>query len=387
MIQLLSKIFIKNREDVANPGVRKAYGTLCGLTGIFLNICLFAGKYFAGMISGSIAITADAFNNLSDAGSSFITLVGFWLAGKKPDPDHPFGHGRFEYISGFVVSMAILLMGLELGKSSVSKIFHPVPVDTGGVAMGILVVSVLVKGYMAFYNRVIGNKIDSAAMRATSADSISDMVATGVVFLSMLVNRFAHINIDGICGVLVAVFILYTGVEAAKETLGALLGTAPDREYVQEIRNLVMAHEGVKGIHDLIVHDYGPGRRMISLHAEVPGDGDVYVMHDMIDCIERELRQKLQCDATIHMDPIEVDNEQLNEMKEKVFEEGKIPWYQLLQFSSHKGMVLSGHISGLKQGAVSLAFADGNCAAGHITESGIAAVKEGAVVKTDEELT
>lgn len=331
---------------MANPEVRKAYGTLCGLTGIFLNVCLFAGKYFAGIISGSIAITADAFNNLSDAGSSFITLVGFWLAGKKPDPDHPFGHGRFEYLSGLAVSMAILLMGFELGKSSIQKIFHPQAVDTSTLAMGILVISILVKGYMAIYNRVIGNKIDSAAMRATSADSTSDMVATTVVFLSMLVNRFAHINIDGICGVLVALFILYTGIEAARETLGALLGTAPDPEFVQNIKDLVMAHEEIQGIHDLIVHDYGPGRRMISLHAEVPGDGDIFVLHDLIDCIERELRQKLQCEATIHMDPIEVDNEQLNEMKVRVLQELKcisesisIHDFRMVQGPTHTNLI------------------------------------------------
>lgn len=298
--------------------MRKSYGTLCSIVGILLNIFLFAGKYFAGVISGSVAITADAFNNLSDAGSSFITLIGFLFAGKKPDPDHPFGHGRFEYISGFVVSMAILLMGFELLKSSVVKIIHPEPVDTSTLTMGILVVSILVKVYMAFYNYTIGKKIESAAMLATATDSLSDSIATTVVFLSMLVMRFAGINIDGICGVLVALFILYAGFSAAKETLDPLLGLAPDKEFVENIQQIVMEHEMIKGIHDLVVHDYGPGRRMISLHAEVPGDHDIFEIHDLIDCIERELNEKLFCEAVIHMDPIETNNEEVTRMRKLI---------------------------------------------------------------------
>lgn len=317
MITILSNIFIKGKEDSAK---RKAYGTLCSIVGILLNVCLFAGKYFAGVISGSVAITADAFNNLSDAGSSFITLVGFLFAGKKPDPDHPFGHGRFEYISGFVVSMAILLMGLELLKSSVGKIVHPQPVDTSILAMGILVVSILVKMYMAFYNHSIGKKIDSAAMKATATDSLSDTIATTVVLIAMLVMRFAGINIDGICGVFVALFILYAGYSAAKDTLDPLLGLAPDKEFVKQIEDIVLAHEEVKGIHDMMVHDYGPGRRLVSLHAEVPGDHDIFEIHDVIDRIERELNEKLACEAVIHMDPIETNNEEVAKMK-RIMEE------------------------------------------------------------------
>ena len=317
MITILSNIFIKGKEDSAK---RKAYGTLCSIVGILLNVCLFAGKYFAGVISGSVAITADAFNNLSDAGSSFITLVGFLFAGKKPDPDHPFGHGRFEYISGFVVSMAILLMGLELLKSSVGKIVHPQPVDTSILAMGILVVSILVKMYMAFYNHSIGKKIDSAAMKATATDSLSDTIATTVVLIAMLVMRFAGINIDGICGVFVALFILYAGYSAAKDTLDPLLGLAPDKDFVKQIEDIVLAHEEVKGIHDMMVHDYGPGRRLVSLHAEVPGDHDIFEIHDVIDRIERELNEKLSCEAVIHMDPIETNNEEVAKMK-RIMEE------------------------------------------------------------------
>lgn len=315
MITILSNIFIKNKEDSAS---RKIYGTLCSIVGIFLNVCLFAGKYFAGIISGSVAITADAFNNLSDAGSSFITLVGFLFAGKEPDPDHPFGHGRFEYISGFVVSLAILLMGFELLKSSIGKILHPQAVDTSMLAMGILLVSIAVKLYMAFYNHTVGKKIDSAAMEATAADSLSDSVATAVVFIAMLVMRFAGINIDGICGVLVALFILYAGISAAKDTLNPLLGLAPDKEFVQQIEEIVTAHEEVTGMHDLVVHDYGPGRCMISLHAEVPGDKNIFDLHDAIDRIERELHEKLGCEAVIHMDPIETNNAEITRMKEIV---------------------------------------------------------------------
>lgn len=315
MISILSRIFIRGKEGSAK---RKAYGTLCSIVGILLNVFLFAGKYFAGLISGSVAITADAFNNLSDAGSSFITLVGFLFAGKKPDPDHPFGHGRFEYISGFVVSIAILLMGFELLRSSVDKIIHPEPVDTSILTMVILLVSIAVKLYMAFYNRSVGRKIGSAAMEATAIDSLSDSVATTVVLLAMLVMRFAGINIDGVCGLLVAVFILYAGIRAAKETLDPLMGLAPDKEFVEQVEQIVLSHELIKGIHDLAVHDYGPGRRMISLHAEVPGNHDIFEIHDLIDRIERELDEKLVCEAVIHMDPIETDNEEVARMRDLV---------------------------------------------------------------------
>jgi len=320
VITVLSRIFIKNPESEEG---RKAYGTLCSIVGILLNIFLFVGKYIAGVISGSVAITADAFNNLSDAGSSFITLVGFLFAGKEPDLDHPFGHGRFEYISGFVVSIAILFMGFELMKSSVIKIIHPEPVDTSTVAMVILIVSILVKIYMAIYNRNVGKKIHSAAMSATSKDSLSDSVATSFVLIAMLVMKYAEINIDGICGVLVSLFIFYAGITAAKETLDPLLGLPPDQEFVDKIEDLVMAHDMIVGIHDVVVHDYGPGRRMISLHAEVPGDRNIFEIHDLIDNVERELNETLKCESVIHMDPIETDNEEIAQMKALIAQEIK----------------------------------------------------------------
>lgn len=317
MITLLSQIFLKNKEDIKK---RQAYGTLCSIVGIMLNILLFAGKYIAGLISGSVAVTADAFNNLSDAGSSFVTLAGFLFAGKRPDSDHPFGHGRFEYISGFVVSVAILMMGLELLKSSITKIIHPEPVDTGMLSLVIIAASILVKLYMAFYNQRIGKRIDSAAMLATAVDSLSDMVATTVVLIAMLVMKYTGINIDGICGLLVAVFILYAGIKAAKETMDPLLGMAPSKELVERIEEIVISHENIEGIHDLVVHDYGPGRRMISLHVEVPGNRNIFEIHDLIDNIERELKEELDCETVIHMDPIEVDNEEIKKMKKIVAE-------------------------------------------------------------------
>lgn len=320
MITILSKIFIKNVEDEKG---RKAYGTLCSIVGILLNVLLFVGKYIAGVLSGSVAITADAFNNLSDAGSSFITLVGFLFAGKKPDLDHPFGHGRFEYISGFVVSIAILFMGFELIKSSITKMIHPEPVDTSTLTMLILIVSILVKIYMAIYNRNVGKKIHSAAMSATAKDSLSDSLATAFVLIAMLVMKHAQINIDGICGVLVSLFIFYAGISAAKETLDPLLGLPPEQEFVEKIQQIVMAHDMIVGIHDVVVHDYGPGRRMISLHAEVPGDHNIFEIHDLIDRIEKELNETLQCESVIHMDPIETDNEEVAKMKDIIAREIK----------------------------------------------------------------
>lgn len=317
MISILSNLFIKNRYTDEKL-IRKAYGTLCSIVGIFLNVLLFAGKYFAGFVSGSIAIMADAFNNLSDAGSSFITLVGFWFSGKKPDIDHPFGHGRFEYISGLGVAIMIILMGVELVKDSVGKIIHPEKVQSGNIAIVILTASILVKLYMALYNKKIGEKIESSAMKATSADSMSDMIATSAVLISVLINRLSGVNLDGICGLIVSVVILYAGYGVVKDTISPLLGQPPEKEFVDEIYNIVMEHEDIKGIHDLVVHDYGPGRVMISLHTEVPGDGDIFKIHDLIDRIENELNEKLGCEAVIHMDPIETNNEVVTKMKKVV---------------------------------------------------------------------
>lgn len=313
MIAFLAKIFIKEKNDKIK--IRQSYGMLCGVVGILLNILLFAGKFLAGTLSNSIAITADAFNNLSDAGSSFVTLVGFKLAGAKPDPEHPFGHGRIEYISGLVVAAAILLMAYELIRDSIGKILHPEDTEFSPLVLVILVVSILIKLYMSYYNSSIGKRIDSAAMRATALDSLSDTCATTVVLIAALVGHYTGLHIDGWCGSLVGLFILYAGVNAARETLNPLLGQAPEEEFVQQIDQIVMAHEEICGIHDLIVHDYGPGRQMISLHAEVPAEGNILEIHDVIDNAENELRAKLGCDATIHMDPIVTADEHISELK------------------------------------------------------------------------
>ncbi|MBQ3532151.1 MAG: cation transporter [Oscillospiraceae bacterium] len=318
MITLLSKWLIRDHQKMGDPLVRRAYGQLCGIVGIALNVLLFAGKFFAGTLSGSIAITADAFNNLSDAGSSVVTLLGFRLAGKKPDPEHPFGHGRIEYISGLVVAALILLMGVELAKSSFQKILHPEEVEFSIAAVVILIASIAVKLYMSVYNRRIGKKINSAAMVATGIDSLSDTISTAAVLVAMLVGKFSGLMIDGWVGMVVALFILYSACRAAMETLNPLLGQAPEEEFVQSIEELVMAHEEVCGIHDLMVHDYGPGRVMISLHAEVPASGNILELHDLIDSIEMKLREKLDCEAVIHMDPIVTDDTLTTDLRQKM---------------------------------------------------------------------
>ncbi len=317
MIQLLSRWLIPDRDNVSSPAVRRAYGTLCGAVGIALNILLFIGKFFAGQLSGSIAVTADAFNNLSDAGSSAVTLLGFRLAGKKPDTDHPFGHGRIEYISGLIVAGLILLMGVELAKSSFDKILHPEAVTFSLLALGIMAASVCVKLYMWLYNRQVGRRIHSAAMEATAMDSLSDTAATAAVLLSMLVGKWTNLAVDGYVGLVVALFILFSAYKAAKETLSPLLGQAPDPELVQEIRDIVLSNDTVLGVHDLVVHDYGPGRLMISLHAEVPASGNIMAMHDVIDNIEKGLMERLHCHAVIHMDPIVTDGS-VTALKERV---------------------------------------------------------------------
>ena len=318
MISLLAKWLIPNREQVEDSAVRRAWGALCGFVGIGLNILLFAGKLAAGTLSGSIAITADAFNNLSDAGSSVVTLLGFRLAGKKPDAGHPFGHGRLEYVSVLIVAGLILLMGAELAKSSVDKILHPEAVTFSWLAAGILLASIGVKLYMYLYNRAVGKKIKSAAMSATAADSLSDTAATSAVLLAMVIGKLTDVQLDGWVGLVVALFILWSAVQAARDTISPLLGQAPDPMLVKEIESLVMAHDTVVGIHDLVVHDYGPGRCIISLHAEVPADRQVLELHDVIDNIEEELGQKLHCEAVIHMDPVVVGDPTVTALHQQV---------------------------------------------------------------------
>ena len=318
MITFLTRLLIKNSQDTKNPAVRQAYGTLCGAAGIGFNLLLFAGKAIAGLLSNSISITADAFNNLSDAGSSIITLVGFRMSGQEPDPDHPFGHGRIEYLAGLIVSGIILLMAAELIKSSVSKILHPEELTFSPVIVAILAASILVKLYMYSYNRKIAAAIDSAAMKATATDSLSDSLATLAVLLATLADHFTGLHIDGWCGLLVGLFICRAGISAARDTINPLLGQPPEKEFVEQIRRIVLSHPDVLGMHDLIVHNYGPGRVMISLHAEVSAKGDILRLHDTIDNIERELQKQLRCNAVIHMDPIENDDAETEKQKKAV---------------------------------------------------------------------
>ena len=318
MVEVLAKVFLKDKKSVETPEARQAYGVLCGIVGILFNVLLAVGKFIAGLLSGSIAIMADAANNLSDAGSSLIVLFGFKLAGQKPDPDHPFGHGRVEYISGLLVSMLIIYMAVELLKSSVDAIFHPGEIIFEPVILVILLISILVKFYMFLYNRKFGKKLRSEAMLATSMDSLSDMGATLVVLISMLVSHYTSLQIDGICGVLVALLIFYAGFTSAKETINPLLGQPPEQEFVDRIEEIVLSENEITGIHDLIVHNYGPGRVMISLHAEVPADGDILALHDIIDNVEHRLKNELHCAAVIHMDPVSTKDEKTLELKQVV---------------------------------------------------------------------
>lgn len=339
MISFLASFFIKDSRNYKSPEVRQAYGVLSGAVGIALNILLFLGKWLAGTISGSIAITADAFNNLSDAGSSIITLIGFKLSGQKPDPEHPFGHGRMEYISGLLVSVAILVMGFELIWSSVGKLRNPEPIESSAMVFGILIASILVKVYMFFYNHFLSRKIESAAMKATAMDSLSDTAATTLVLLATAISKYTGILLDGWFGILVGLFILYTGGSTLKETIDLLLGQPPKQEFIDAIKNIVLGHSLVHGVHDLIVHDYGPGRVMISLHAEVDVNGDIQDIHEQIDHIEHELQEKLHCSATIHMDPIVTDDEEVLAMKAKV---GEMVHFLDDSFSMHDFRMVKG---------------------------------------------
>ena len=314
MITILSRFFIKDSMD--ENARRGAYGMLCGIVGILLNLILFAGKFLAGILSGSIAITADAANNLSDAGSSIITLVGFKLAGQKPDPEHPFGHGRMEYLSGLAVSAIILVMAFELLRDSVAKIFHPEETEFSLLILGILFASILVKLYMAYYNTAIGKKYDSATIRAVATDSLSDCITTTIVIVATLVQHFTSLRVDGYCGIIVGFLIMWAGIQSARETVDPLLGSAPSREYVQKIANLVLSFDShVVGMHDLIVHDYGPGRQFITLHAEVPEEGNIVELHEIIDRMEKYLNEELGCLVTIHMDPVTTKDAYVNDLK------------------------------------------------------------------------
>jgi len=318
MTTALIKKFVLNYEQIHDSKVRASYGILAGSVGIIANLLLFVFKLTAGVLSGAVSIIADAFNNLSDAGSSVVTLLGFKLAEKPPDVEHPFGHGRIEYLAGLFISIAIILVGVELFRTSLQKIFSPEEITVNFISVGILFASIVVKFWMATFNKTLGKCIKSAAMEATSVDSLSDCVATTVVLLAMGIYYFTGINVDGFAGLGVAIFVFYSGIVTAKDTLQPLLGQAPDADFVEAIEQIVNANPIIVGLHDLMVHDYGPGRRFVSLHVEVPASMDMMEAHELIDAIEYNLRRSCGCEVTIHMDPIIIDNPKLTLMRESV---------------------------------------------------------------------
>ena len=318
MTEFLVRLLIKDYEKVQQPDIRQKYGILGGMVGLLCNLLLFAAKLIAGMLTSSISVMADAFNNLSDAGSSVVTLVGFKIAGAPADNQHPFGHGRIEYIAGLIVSLIIMLMGFELGKTSAEKIFFPEAPSFSLISLLILIGSILLKLWMCLFNRKLGEMIQSTAMKATAMDSLSDVVATSAVVVGIFISKFTHFEIDGYIGVLVALFIFYTGFTTARDTLNPLLGQAPDPQFVKQIEQEVLSYDGIIGLHDLMIHNYGPGRSIISLHAEVPASMDLLEIHNTIDRIERDLKQKFSCEVVIHMDPVVTDDELSNQTQQAV---------------------------------------------------------------------
>lgn len=315
MTKLLLKLFVRDSENVTDKHVRTSYGVLGSITGIVVNLILAAAKYIAGILSGSISVTADAINNLSDAGSSIVSLLGVKIAAKPADKDHPYGHGRVEYISALIVSFFVLFMGIELLKSSVQKIIHPEPVEFKFVSLAILILSILCKLWLGVFNKTLGKKINSVPMMAVMKDSFSDCLATSVAAISIIVSAFSKINIDGYLGVIVAMFIFIAGFGILKETLGDILGRAPEEEFVEELTEKIMSYPPVCGVHDMIIHDYGPACRFASAHAEVPSNGDIMEIHDIIDIIERDVYNEFGMLISIHMDPVVIDDDRINELR------------------------------------------------------------------------
>ncbi len=318
MLDLFIKKIIKDSDSVEKPSVRMQYGKLTSVVGMTMNVLLFAGKFFVGNLSGSIAIVSDSFNNLSDAATCFINLFGFFLAGKPADKGHPFGHGRIEYITGLVMSFLIILIGFEFLRTSINRIMHPAALSFSPVMMIILLGSILVKGWMFFFYRGIGKKIHSQTIIAASVDSFSDIAITTTTFLCLIISVQFHLKIDGYVGVLVSMLVLFAGYSVAKEALSPLLGRETDPEVVLKIRNILTSDSSVIGVHDIIVHDYGPGRMMASAHVEVPVCGDFMQLHDSIDTLERRVSDELRIPLTIHMDPIDMNNESTNELRRVV---------------------------------------------------------------------
>lgn len=318
MTNLLVKTFIKDSGNVLDGAVRSAYGKLASLVGIVCNVILFASKLAVGLIFGSVSIAADAVNNLSDASSSIVTLIGFKMGEKPADNDHPFGHARIEYLSGLAVAVMILVIGVELVKTSLDKILRPTEVEFSILTAAVLLLSIGVKLWMSRFNRTLGKRISSAALEATAADSRNDVISTSVVLLAGLISHFFQVNIDGWAGMLVAVFIIISGIGIARETIDPILGSAPDEGLVQYVRDKIMSYDGILGMHDLMIHDYGPGRCFASCHVEIDRNADVMESHDLIDNIERRFQQEDHMSLVIHYDPVVTDDAELNEMKELV---------------------------------------------------------------------
>lgn len=323
MTELLSRLFVKNHQDAQNPAVRTAYGTMVSITGIILNLLLFTAKFVVGSLFGAISIVGDAVNNLSDAGTQIISLISFRIAAKPADREHPFGHARIEYVTSMIVSFLVMLVGFELLKSSIAQIFSPELPDSSPIAIIVLIGSMLCKLWLGLFNRTIGKRIDSSVMRATAADSLSDVFATGAVLVATVLPMiFTDMkwNPDAYMGVIVAALIMVAGFRILNESKNAILGEAPSEEIVKQITDVVEKYEGALGIHDMVVHNYGPGRIIASLHIEVDGSVDVFETHDMIDTIEQELRETCGIQATIHMDPIVTNDEQVTALRQKTAE-------------------------------------------------------------------
>lgn len=318
MTEILCKLFVKNGDNIKDPAVRRAYGTMVSIVGIIMNILLAAGKYTVGILFGVISVQADAVNNLSDAGSQIISLISFKIAAKPADREHPFGHARIEYVASMIVSFIVLLVGCQLLGESVNKILNPSPTIFSWVSVGVLGASVIIKLWLALFNRRVAKKIDSSVMRATSADSLSDAVATSAVLVAMLIFRFFGFDLDGYMGVIVAILILVAGVKILNETKNSILGGAPSEETVDTVLRVVGEYPEALGIHDLVVHSYGAGRNIASLHVEVDGSRNIFEIHDTVDTIEKRLRDEFGIDATIHMDPISTDDPVVNEWRERV---------------------------------------------------------------------
>lgn len=318
MTSWLVRFFVKDHQNTKDPKVRQKYGVLGGSVGIVCNILLCIAKLIAGTLTNSVSITADAFNNLSDAGSSAVTVLGFKLSGKKPDQRHPFGYGRAEYVAGLIISFLILMVGVELIKSSVDKIMNPEILSFSWISAGILILSILVKLWLALFNRKLGQAIESKTVEAASLDSLSDMIATGAVLLSLILSPVFHLPLDGYMGILVALFVLWAGISIARDTLSPLLGQAPDPELVQSIETMLLSYDMISGVHDLIVHNYGPGRIIASVHAEVPCDCNILSAHEVIDQAEREISASLNIVLVVHLDPIVTDDSRINHLKQHV---------------------------------------------------------------------